>query len=123
MKTINRTTQLHQPLTLDYFEHRSITEEMGGACDDRVKTIKTIFIAEKFNFFGNKCFQANDSEGAILHELQYGYLSSKPHVEGQLFPLIRPWFQVNPAIECKYQIPVEQSTSFEERTMLLTSND
>ena len=29
---------------------------MSGACGDLVKTIKTIFIAEKFNFFGKKVF-------------------------------------------------------------------
>ena len=29
---------------------------MGGACGDGVKTIKTIFVAEKFKFFGKKVF-------------------------------------------------------------------
>ena len=29
---------------------------MSEACGDLVKTIKTIFVAEKFNFFGNKVF-------------------------------------------------------------------
>ena len=29
---------------------------MGVACGDRVKTIKTILVAEKFNFFGKKVF-------------------------------------------------------------------
>ena len=29
---------------------------MGGACGDRVKTIKPIFVAEKFTFFGKKVF-------------------------------------------------------------------
>ena len=29
---------------------------MGGACGDRVKTIKTIFVAEKIYFFGKKVF-------------------------------------------------------------------
>ena len=35
---------------------------MGGACDDRVKTIQTIFVAEKFKLFGKKVFSANDSD-------------------------------------------------------------
>ena len=29
---------------------------MGGACGDRVKTIKTIFVAEKVKFFGKNVF-------------------------------------------------------------------
>ena len=31
---------------------------MGGPCGDRVKTIKTIFVAETFNFFGKKVLSA-----------------------------------------------------------------
>ena len=47
IKVINRTTQIHQPITFDYFEHQPITEKMGGACGDCAKTIKTILVAEK----------------------------------------------------------------------------
>ena len=56
IKTITRTTQIHQPITFDYFEHQPITDKMGGACGDRVKTIKTILVAEKIKFFGKKSF-------------------------------------------------------------------
>ena len=31
---------------------------MGRACGDRVKMIKTIFFAEKINFFGKKMFSS-----------------------------------------------------------------
>ena len=64
----------------------AITDQMAGACGDRLKTIKTIFVAEKFNFFGKKVFSGERFRimGVILHELHYG---SKPHVEGELFPL------------------------------------
>ena len=52
IKTIIRNTLLHQPITFDYFEHQPITEEM----DKNEKTIKTIFVVEKANFFGKKVF-------------------------------------------------------------------
>ena len=29
---------------------------MGGACGDLVKTIKTMFVTEKFKFFGKEVF-------------------------------------------------------------------
>ena len=32
--------------------------KMGGACGDRVKTIKTKFVAEKVKFFGKKVFSS-----------------------------------------------------------------
>ena len=62
---------------------------MSGAYGDLVKTIKTIFITEKFNFLGKKLFSGERFriKGVILHELQDGYLSSKTHVKGELFPL------------------------------------
>ena len=50
IETINRTTQLHHPITFDYFEHQPITAEV----DKNEKT--TIFVAEKANFFGKKVF-------------------------------------------------------------------
>ena len=56
IKTINCTTQIHQLITFDYFEHQSITEKMRGACGDREKTMKTIFVAEKSNFIRKKVF-------------------------------------------------------------------
>ena len=56
IQTINRTTQIHQPITFDYFDHQPITEKMDGECGYRVKTIKTIFVAEKSNFCCNKVF-------------------------------------------------------------------
>ena len=35
VKTITHTTQIHQPITLDYFEHQPITDKIGGAYGDR----------------------------------------------------------------------------------------
>ena len=61
---------------------------MGGGCGDRVKMIKTIFVVETDFFFGKKVFSGerfSRYQGVILHELQDGYLSSKLHVEGELF--------------------------------------
>ena len=64
---------------------------MGGACGDRLKTIKTIFVAEKKQTIRQESVfrRTIQNKGSILHELQDGYLSSKPHVEGGLFPLTR----------------------------------
>ena len=39
IKSIIHTSQIHQPITFDYFEHQPITDEMGETCGDRVKTI------------------------------------------------------------------------------------
>ena len=49
----------------------AITDKMAGACGDRLKTIKTIFVAEKSNFFGKKVFSGERFRivGVILHEL------------------------------------------------------
>ena len=41
---------------------------------------KKVFSGERFRIKGSERFR-------ILHELQYGYLSSNPHVEGEPFPL------------------------------------
>ena len=87
IKTIKRTTQIHQPITFNYFEHQPITVKIGGAYGDRENTKKTIFVAKKSNFFGKKVFSGERFIWVILHELQYGYLSSKPYVKGELFPL------------------------------------
>ena len=54
----------------------------------RARPIKTIFVADKLKLFVKKVFSRRTiHEG--LHELQDSYLSSKPHVEGELFPLAR----------------------------------
>ena len=62
---------------------------MGGACGDRVKTIKTIFVAEKVKFLVKKLFNVNDSElrGYLTRATRWLY-QFKSHVEGELFPLI-----------------------------------
>ena len=84
IKTINRTTQLHQPITFDYFGN--ISQSLKKWIKTR-KRSKTIFAAEKANFFCKKVFSDERFriKGVILHELQYGYLCSKPHVEGEYF--------------------------------------
>ena len=47
---------IYQLITYGYFEHQPITDKMVEACCDRVKLIKTIFVTEKFKFFGKKVF-------------------------------------------------------------------
>ena len=85
---ITRTTQIYQPIKFDYFQHQPFTKKMGGACGDHVKTVKTIFVVENW-FFGKKVFtdERFRIKGLCLHELQDGYLSSKLHVQCELFPL------------------------------------
>ena len=60
---------------------------MGGACGDRVKTIETIFVAEKFKFFGKKVFSAERFriKGLFYTNTRWSYISSKPHVEGESY--------------------------------------
>ena len=62
---------------------------MGGACGDRVKTIKTIFFAEKFNFFGKKVFSGERFriKGLFYTSCNIAISVQKPHFEGEHFPL------------------------------------
>ena len=62
------------------------------AITKKKNTLKTIFVAEKSNFFGKKVFSGELFRIKGLFYTSYnnmanGYLSSKSHVEGELFPL------------------------------------
>ena len=71
IKTIARTTQIHQPITFDYFEHQPITDkwsERVTSAHVRDRTLKTIFVAEKFEFSGKEVFSG---ERFTIKELFY----------------------------------------------------
>ena len=58
IKTMNRSTQLHQPITFDCFEHQPFTEEM-----DKTRKRSKQFSSRKMQISSvRKCFQANDSK-------------------------------------------------------------
>ena len=52
---------------------------MSGACGDRVKTIKTIFVAEKFNFFDKKVFSGQRFRIKRLFYTSYRMAISVPN--------------------------------------------
>ena len=60
---------------------------MGGVCGDRVKTIRTIFVAEKFKFFCKKSVFRRTIQKLFYtsYKMAISVQKSKPHVEGELF--------------------------------------
>ena len=89
---ITGTTQIHQPITFDYFEHQLITDKWAkhvASAHARAGTIETILVRRKFAFLrlGSIFRQTIHKEGGFQQFLQDDYLSSKPYVEGELFPL------------------------------------
>ena len=62
IKTINRTTQLHQSITFDHFEHQPITENGRSVWRPSKNDKNDIRRGKKSNSSTVKCFQANDSE-------------------------------------------------------------
>ena len=75
----------------DYFEHQPFIDckwaERVGSAHPRAGTIETILVAEKINLFGKEVFSG---EGFTIKGLfDTGYLSWRPHVQGELFPLTR----------------------------------
>ena len=84
---------MHQPTTFDYFEHQPITDkwaEREASVHVRVRTIKTIFVAENSHSSARKCFQANDSQLRGYFTRAIRWLSQiKTHVKGELFFLKR----------------------------------
>ena len=54
IKTMTCTTQIHQPITFDYFEHQPITDKWAkrvASAHARAGTIETIPVRGKFKLF------------------------------------------------------------------------
>ena len=85
---MTRTTQIHQPITFDYFQHQPITENGRSVWPSRKNDKNDIRRGKIQILWQESVFRRTiQNEGVILHELQDGYLCSNPHVEGELFPL------------------------------------
>ena len=78
--------------------------------DKNEKTIKTIFVAEKANFFGKKVFSGERFRIKGLFYTSYNMsISAKLHVEGELFPLrrVEPYMKWSSKVKFKVRPQVK----------------